>query len=357
MDLCRIYRTFWAAAESCGVSRADLLRHANLPLSYNTETDLFMSTRQYFLILRGLEDLSRRASLGTSLIPTITTNGFPAALFIPFVARNLHDALSYARNYAKLNQPEYLKYETSGGEFYISSEWIYATASVPPIAADLSFSYLMEVARRGSRRHIVPRRVELKRDAPRDRQHEVYFGCRVHFNAPRNVLVLNRDDLDSDFLDYNADLIKIILPALENSLRDLHARQSLREEVKRVLKRTFACGRPAIRTVARELCMGERTLQRRITEEGTSFRTLLLEARQELARELLSDQNTTVEEAAYLLGFCDAKSFYRAFRDQEGMTPNQWRRTQQAARGASTDRETATIREPRRYYVDALEAV
>ncbi len=357
MDLCRIYRNFWTAAESGGVSRADLLRNANLPPSSNTESDIFISTRQYFQILRGIEDLSRRASFGTCILSEITTNSFPAALFVPFVARNLADALSYAGKYAQLNQPEHLTYETSGRDFSVSSEWRYAAASVPPIAVDMSFSYIMEVARRGSRRHIVPRRVELKRDAPCDRQHEMYFGCRVQFNAPRNVLVLNRDDLDSDFPDYNADLIRIILPSLDNAVRDQCARQSLREEVKRVLKRTFACGRPAIRTVARELCIGERTLQRRITEEGTSFRTLLLEARQELARDLLSDQNTTVEEAAYLLGFCDAKSFYRAFRDQEGMTPSQWRRTQQAARRASTDREPAIVRESRRYYADALEAV
>ena len=71
--------------------------------------------------------------------------------------------------------------------------------------------------------------------------------------------------------------------------------------------------------------MSERTLQRRITEEGKTFRELLSEARQELGRQLLSNPSTDIDEVACLLGYQDRSSFYRAFRDWEGLTPLQWR--------------------------------
>ncbi|WP_348632074.1 helix-turn-helix domain-containing protein [Mesorhizobium sp. M2E.F.Ca.ET.219.01.1.1] len=71
--------------------------------------------------------------------------------------------------------------------------------------------------------------------------------------------------------------------------------------------------------------MSERTLQRRITEQGTSFRELLINARQELGRQLLSDPTADIDEVACLLGYQDASSFYRAFREWEGTTPNRWR--------------------------------
>jgi len=77
--------------------------------------------------------------------------------------------------------------------------------------------------------------------------------------------------------------------------------------------------------VARDLGLSGRTLQRRITEEGTSFRDLLSEARQELGRQLLSDPSAEIDEVACLLGYQDASSFYRAFRYWEGVTPSRWR--------------------------------
>jgi AraC-like DNA-binding protein len=65
-------------------------------------------------------------------------------------------------------------------------------------------------------------------------------------------------------------------------------------------------------------------LQRRIAEEGTTFRDLLVAARQELCQELLSDSSMNIDEVACLLGYQDTSSFYRAFKDWEGITPSQW---------------------------------
>jgi AraC-like DNA-binding protein len=77
--------------------------------------------------------------------------------------------------------------------------------------------------------------------------------------------------------------------------------------------------------VARELGLSDRTLQRRIVEDGTTFRQLLLESRQELAREYLNRPEIDVAEVAYLPGYEDSNSFYRAFRTWEGTTPAQLR--------------------------------
>jgi AraC-like DNA-binding protein len=74
--------------------------------------------------------------------------------------------------------------------------------------------------------------------------------------------------------------------------------------------------------------MSERTLQRRLTEEGTSFKQLLTEARREKAREYLADPSLDIKEVAFLLGYEDNNSFYRAFRLWEGDTPSNWRAEQ-----------------------------
>ena len=69
-----------------------------------------------------------------------------------------------------------------------------------------------------------------------------------------------------------------------------------------VRKDTLYFPRFTTKTEARELGLSDRTLQRRIDDDGTTFRKLLLEARQELAREYLNRPDIDVAEVAYLLG-------------------------------------------------------
>jgi len=66
-------------------------------------------------------------------------------------------------------------------------------------------------------------------------------------------------------------------------------------------------------------------LQRRLTEQGITFQRLLEEARRELARHYLLHSSRELNETAYLLGYEDANSFFRAFHHWEGTSPGQWR--------------------------------
>jgi AraC-like DNA-binding protein len=63
------------------------------------------------------------------------------------------------------------------------------------------------------------------------------------------------------------------------------------------------------------------------TENGTSFRQLLSDAQRELARQYLLEPSLAVGETAWLLGYEDPNSFFRAFREWEGMTPGEWKVT------------------------------
>jgi len=54
-------------------------------------------------------------------------------------------------------------------------------------------------------------------------------------------------------------------------------------------------------------------LQRRLTEQGITLQRLLEEARRELARHYLLHSSRELNETAYLLGYEDANSSFRAF--------------------------------------------
>jgi AraC-like DNA-binding protein len=189
---------------------------------------------------------------------------------------------------------------------------------------DLTFAAVMELGRRGTRERLAARSVEFERDGDAA-AYEAYFGCTVRFGAARDRLVLERADLDRPFASYNAELLEMLSPALERALADHQARNTLSGQVKWLMKRRLATSRPDIRAIAKELALSDRTLQRRLSEEGTRFQDVLTEARRELAREYLVNGHLDMADVAFLLGFDDQNSFFRAFRQWEGETPARWR--------------------------------
>ena len=168
----------------------------------------------------------------------------------------------------------------------------------------------------------------MQRPDPGSDLHRAYFDCPVRYGAAANSLVLRSSDLARPFPGHNAEFLDMLTPALAAAVADLHAPSTVGVQVKAALKRGLASGRPDVAEVARDLGMSERTLQRRITEEGASFRKLLAEARRELGRQLLADPTMDIDEVAFLLGYQDTSSFYRGFRDWEGLTPTRWRELQ-----------------------------
>jgi AraC-like DNA-binding protein len=78
--------------------------------------------------------------------------------------------------------------------------------------------------------------------------------------------------------------------------------------------------------VAARLGMPPRTLQRRLTVEGTSYNGLLDELRHELALRYLRQRELALAEVAFLLGFAEQSAFQRAFRRWTATSPAEWRR-------------------------------
>lgn len=77
--------------------------------------------------------------------------------------------------------------------------------------------------------------------------------------------------------------------------------------------------------MAARLKMSERSLQRRLADEGVTFDALLDEVRRVLSLRYLADPSIAIAEVAYLLGYSEPSPFYRAFRRWTGTSPSEMR--------------------------------
>jgi AraC-like DNA-binding protein len=173
---------------------------------------------------------------------------------------------------------------------------------------------------------IVPVAVTLRRARPRwASRYKDAFGCPVQFGCDEDSITFRQQDLDRPLTSANAD----ISPILERRAEEMLARTDqtgISGRVRVVLQRHLRGDEPQLASIARELGMSMRTLQRRLSEEGARFGDLLDDVRHSMAAEYLATDSMNLMEMAFLLGFSDPNSFFRAFRRWTGTTPDAYRR-------------------------------
>ena len=177
-----------------------------------------------------------------------------------------------------------------------------------------------------SGREIRAAAVELAYPAPADpAPYREVFGCPVSFAAPANGLSFAMADMTSPLPTSNPVLAEMHERFAGTYLRRFDDAQTS-YRCREVIIRRLPDGEPRRDQVAGELCMSERTLQRRLEEESTSYVQLLDNTRRELAEQYLGGgMHLSLAQAAYLLGFADQSSFFRACKRWFEVSPGQYR--------------------------------
>ena len=124
---------------------------------------------------------------------------------------------------------------------------------------------------------------------------------------------------------------------LANDLISRSDRENIKARVRQVLAQKLISGEPTQDEVAELLRMSSRTLQRKLSSRGATYKDILEDTRRELAFAYLRERHHSVTEIAYLLGYSDPSCFTRAFRRWTNQSPVDWRRLQHRGGALSAD--------------------
>jgi AraC-like DNA-binding protein len=151
------------------------------------------------------------------------------------------------------------------------------------------------------------------------------LGCPVRTGASWNGITIGqstcrlalrrRDPILRKFLESQADAV----------LANMPARSGVALEVRRALAARVVSGTARMSSIARQFGMSERTLHRRLAEDGVSYQELLEEVRKAAAGRYLDESSLAIGEIAYLLGYSEPAAFHRAFKRWYAMTPEHFR--------------------------------
>jgi len=146
------------------------------------------------------------------------------------------------------------------------------------------------------------------------------FGCPLHFDQDRYSLCVSLDVLDLPMVFANQSMADHHDSLLDKEIT-LSGNATLSQRVEQMIRQHLPTGEPAIQQAAQTQNMSSRTMQRRLREEHTSFRSLLDEVRKTLAGDYIARPDLPLQEITFLLGFSDHANFYRAFKRWYGKTP------------------------------------
>jgi AraC-like DNA-binding protein len=172
---------------------------------------------------------------------------------------------------------------------------------------------------------ISPAKVELTHAPMKcSKEYESFFGCPIMYSQQRSALHFKCADVEQTLTAVNTEVAAINENALKDYIGRLHE-DDLQQRTARVITEQLTCGHLSDDKVAEALFMSSRTLQRKLSAEGTTFKQLLESIRKKLAMEYLKDELLSFSEISYLLGYSEQSSFTRAFKRWTGRSPTQVR--------------------------------
>lgn len=151
---------------------------------------------------------------------------------------------------------------------------------------------------------------------------ETLMQCPVKFDKPL-MMIFDKEILETHITNANPEML-FIAEQLISQLLDKEQQQSISSIVRKYMLQTIPGINLSLKSTARDLNMSDRTLQRKLLSENTSYQTILDDVRKELVNKYL-EENISLVEISFLLGFETQSAFNKFFRKHFGQKPTRYK--------------------------------
>ena len=158
---------------------------------------------------------------------------------------------------------------------------------------------------------------------------EDFFNCEIEFSSDKTAIFFDLEQTKEKLLCGNP----LITQSHEKMLDEFMARldkNDLTHVIKNKIFELLPLGAPSQTDIADYLGMSLRNLQRKLHDQGTSYKEILESTRKKLAMDYIVQQHLSLSEIGYLVGFSSVGNFNRAFKRWTNQTPGDYRQGKKA---------------------------
>lgn len=306
-----------------GLSPTAVLRRAGLRPDLLANGPVWLAQDEFFSLWRAIETEVDHPHLPILLVEAMSPDVFAPALFAAVVSPDLNTAARRVAQYKRLIGPLQMDIDIGVHETTLSFEWPVG-AQLPESIVLTELLFWVRLAQLGTRADVTPTRVTVPAPPTDLDAYRRVFGVEIEASDIQSVS-FRANDAARPFLTANETMWETFEPQLRRRLAELDVDASASDRVGAVLLEVLPVGRTTVADVAKELAVSSRTLHRQLKAEGASFQRILSATRERLARHYLRNPALSGTDIAFLLGYGDTSSFYRAFQSWTGQTPEQVR--------------------------------
>ncbi|WP_282003063.1 AraC family transcriptional regulator [Veillonella denticariosi] len=306
------------------VNLTEVLKKANLPSGLFRAEKVMMTSDEY---RRFMDVIGESLQTPQDLIRMATGEGieiFSPPIFAAYCSQNGIECIRRLKQYKLLIGPMNYRLEINASSVTVSLI-SYDKGQLSATFVVGEFLFLVNLLRKATKEHISPIYVGIDNFTINTDLYSEYFGIDITNDSQPNI-IFRISDLHIPFISNNDTMWTFFKPELNKRLYNMGTEESVCKQVKAILLEALPAGKYTVDDVAHELGISRRTLQRYLTEEHSTFQSILNETRKELA--IYYFEHTTMEtrEIAFLLGYQEYNSFTRAFTVWTGMSVSEFRR-------------------------------
>jgi AraC-like DNA-binding protein len=317
------------AAAAAGVVRAELERRTGFASSWAADPDARITLEMETALWEEAARATRDGAFGLHAAERLRPGVFDVLDYVVRAAPTVRASWERLVRYNRLVHDDavFTIRERPGGAVRIEHTLARPGAVQSRHAAEFTLASLVVVGSQMSGAPIAPTAVELRHappDAATRAEHLRLFGVTPWYGTAVNALELPGDVAARPVPTADPLLSRIVVRHAEALLAERPAAvETAAAKVRRILTGLLGDdgAGASLAVVSARLHTSERSLQRRLADEGVTFDALLDELRRELALRYLADPKVAIAEIAYLLGYSEPSAFHRAFKRWTGKTP------------------------------------
>lgn len=319
-----IERKYAELLEAMGIYTEELLKKAMLPKDLFSHKTPTLTDLEYFRFMTAIGELAPDEDTPIKLATLEGIETFSPPIFAAYCSKNAKTCIERLAEYKALIGAIVYEVQEENESLSVEFKAVNEELELPEIIVEFEFLFLVNLIRKATKVNIIPKAVIIKYPVKNPKYEEFLKTSFTIGN--KNKIVFSKADGEIPFISRNDSMWGFFQPELRKRLSYMEIDESFSAKVRNALVELLPSGECGIENLAKELALSKRTLQRKLKEEDTTFQKQLNHTRELLAKHYIKNTNMSTEDMAYLLGYQDLNSFFRAFVAWTGTTISEYKK-------------------------------
>jgi len=322
-----IARLAYAHAAKKGANTALLLRKAGLSRAQIDDPDAPLEVRSQIKFLNLVAEALNDDLLGFHLSQHFDPRTVGLLYYVLASSDTLGEAMQRAARYSSIVNEGIKLTEREGKVIVLVLEYVGVSRHLDRHQIEFWMAGLMRICRQLTNRHVTANSVTFIHRRTPTAELRSFYRCEIEFGADADETRFPLSIRNMPLVGADPYLNKLLIKYCEEALAHRAVnRNPFGTRVENAMAVLLPHGKAQMNEVAHKLGMSRRTLARRLASEGLTFNEVMRTLRSDLANRHLADQELSISQIAWLLGYSDSSAFSSAYRRRTGAAPGRVRR-------------------------------